>query len=657
MIMNFTNKRVGFFSIFFMLLLHVKAQTENPFRIQSSSNEKCFIVDSIFQIDSQINVFDNKSQIYGLSINMSIESFSKDYLVRVVLTDNEGFQYLVAEAFEELYDKNKLTLTDYCEETALLNHIIPSYLKIFIKNARVRLESIKVSTSFSNQVLTSELLSKTMDRVKVMQAQEKVDKINEYNRSHQKLWRAAVTDKCLLPYRTKMRLIGCPDSISTGGIEYYSGGIFEFGKREDTKLTSKTSTNNAASIKSFDWRHVHGKNWITSVKDQGYFPYCTAFASVGTLESGVQLYYNQIIDSLNLSEKDAIVNHVPDSPLFMIANDGSWSWLVLDYIKNHGVCDEESYPFATTIPYTSVQPKMMVSIEDYDSLRSATKEEKKMALVAKGPMVSGYSYHRRGGHAMQLIGFGTVEENMEILYHKNLGSGSFFHDTITIPENDRRIGDTYWVFKNSYGDDNPFINILFENEFYNMDGPFYIKTPIYMIQYDDNGNITNDFSEENIVCEDADGDGYYFWGVGPKPSTCPDYAMYYPDFDDSDPLIGPIHNDGIIENINPEERDTLDSYGMNLAETFHNCYNHLVFQNGEDVEVIYDVYFRNGAKIYLRNGSLLTLLECSLYDVELIMESGSKLVIDEGAKVKLRQGTSFVVPQGAIVEIRNGSIE
>jgi hypothetical protein len=25
----------------------------------------------------------------------------------------------------------------------------------------------------------------------------------------------------------------------------------------------------------------------------------------------------------------------------------------------------------------------------------------------------------------------------------------------------------------------------------------------------------------DIVCEDRDGDGYYYWGIGPKPSNCP----------------------------------------------------------------------------------------------------------------------------------------
>lgn len=173
----------------------------------------------------------------------------------------------------------------------------------------------------------------------------------------------------------------------------------------------------------------------------------------------------------------------------------------------------------------------------------------------------------------------------------------------------------------------------------------------------DEGIITKEYDEDDIICEDADGDGYYFWGIGPKPSTCPEYAMYLPDFDDSNPFIGSINSNGIIENINPEERDTIDLLNISFIEYDHHCYNHLVLLGGEYTDMIYDIYFHNGAKIFLRSGSELTLRECILYNVEIIMEPGSKLIIDEGAKIKLRHGTSFEAPMGAIVEIIHGSIE
>jgi len=43
-----------------------------------------------------------------------------------------------------------------------------------------------------------------------------------------------------------------------------------------------------------------------------------------------------------------------------------------------------------------------------------------------------------------------------------------------------------------------------------------------------------------VRCTDEDGDGYCFWGLGPKPTTCPSYCASEPDCDDSNAKIGPF---------------------------------------------------------------------------------------------------------------------
>jgi hypothetical protein len=52
------------------------------------------------------------------------------------------------------------------------------------------------------------------------------------------------------------------------------------------------------------------------------------------------------------------------------------------------------------------------------------------------------------------------------------------------------------------------------------------------------------FSENDIVIEDKDGDGYYNWGISvSKPVNCP-LSFSDEDSDDSNPSIGPVHLDG-----------------------------------------------------------------------------------------------------------------
>ena len=47
----------------------------------------------------------------------------------------------------------------------------------------------------------------------------------------------------------------------------------------------------------------------------------------------------------------------------------------------------------------------------------------------------------------------------------------------------------------------------------------------------------------SVACNDKDGDGYYNWGLGAKPSTCPVNSLNDKDSDDSDPCIGPLDAD------------------------------------------------------------------------------------------------------------------
>jgi len=84
------------------------------------------------------------------------------------------------------------------------------------------------------------------------------------------------------------------------GFEYYTGGVFEY---------SEASPNSASSAQTFDignkvwdWRNVHGENWLTGVRNQGSIGTCWLFATIGAIEAGINLYYNQHLD-LDLSEQ------------------------------------------------------------------------------------------------------------------------------------------------------------------------------------------------------------------------------------------------------------------------------------------------------------------------------------------------------------------
>lgn len=59
------------------------------------------------------------------------------------------------------------------------------------------------------------------------------------------------------------------------------------------------------------------------------------------------------------------------------------------------------------------------------------------------------------------------------------------------------------------------------------------------------------------ICSDNDGDGYYFWGLGNRPSNLPEWAPKQRDGDDSNAQYGPMDNYGYLMSLNPDDKDTI----------------------------------------------------------------------------------------------------
>lgn len=333
---------------------------------------------------------------------------------------------------------------------------------------------------------------------------------------------------------------------------------------------------------------------------------------------------------------------------------------VVDYVANHGVVDECAYPFSFYLYYLYIpdfplyNPTKFVKTTGYAPVPSMNKNVIKRFMINKGPLVSGYKATQYN-HAMTLVGYFDINENADSLLSYTYGNGF----TLENPIDPNYYGETCWIFKNSYGENNyngvshsPYMYIMFNNDD-DMLQPYYFHSPVNIIEFED-GDTIKVYNSSDIVIEDNDGDGYYNWGIGPRPSNMPEYAQLHPDGDDSNPLIGGMNQYGYCLNLNPDEREI--EYCIYWECDLHHGYNHIVLEDTE--EYLYeDVYFHNGARITIKNGGLLYVENgCNLYDVEIIMEPGGKLVIREGATIHLRRGVDFSAPVGAIVEIINGRI-
>ena len=611
----------------------------NSFRLQREATETRSLNRTFLQSDT-LDISDVDA-IMGLSVSGQVVKSSPEYLVRIVLTDKEGHEHLVMEFYEEICSDSIFSISDYCEETALLDGITPRKLMVYLKDATLRLD--RMSLSSSNKRNLSSLEIKTMrEELKHSQSQSTIDKINAYNRSHNRLWLAGETPLSKLDYETRRRVSG----VEYSGWEYYADGIFEVGH---TPLQHVRDTP-LPYVPDFDWRNRHGINWMTPVQYQSASSFCTAFAAVSCVEAVSNLYYNKKLD-LDLSEQELAScsdsfphNLIQELPVFKVFN----------YFINHGVCDEESYPFD---PFTYVVPCKSDTLSPVENIRISGKswlltneQTAKSELIFNGPLFATLLKTDTTGHAMTLVGYHTIKLGDTICnvttQYINPHEWCIINDS-----EDDRIGQTYWVFKDHYPysgyGQSSYRYLLFHKGINsNLHDLVKIQLPI----------IAQNLSDSDIVWEDRDGDGYFNWGLSAsKPSTVPSWVHWKEDGDDTDPTKGKLDSLGFCEDITIAN-DTTDIY---YSGYMHDGYidKHMKIRNG----AVYSLYGSNmcqrGASITVEaNSTLIIEGRCNLRNVIIHLRPQSHLIVRDGGKVYLHKDHSLEIPLGATCDIPNGAI-
>ena len=374
---------------------------------------------------------DNMSAIYGLSISGHSQLNSDTSLVRVLLIDNQGKSYLVYEDF--YLTASNMAFQDMAFETAYLDAVIPNKLKIIIRDATLHLND--VSYNYGNKAATrsSGLDRKTLAKMH-QQTQEEymIDRWNEYNEANNGYWFAGKTALSGLPYETKKALLGATsDAYQSDGLEYYVGGIYVMRSYEDDEVDNQIIDDSkrviyppvsyTSYVESFDWRNRHGRNWMTSVKNQ-LEPVqidslgnggCWAFAACATVEAKINLQFNQLLD-YDLSEQELgsctdgklfvkqivkRVDGIRDSTIY----GGGYPSQAFDHMKNNGIVTEDCMRFQNN-EYVSCDsicdnPTDLITIKDYKEIWPFNQDILKHYLINYGPFY-GTVHNNWLGHAM-----------------------------------------------------------------------------------------------------------------------------------------------------------------------------------------------------------------------------------------------------------------
>lgn len=634
-----------------------------PFKLQKNSLTETKMINQIFSRSDSISFATKEGQIEGLAITGKVIQAHPYSFVRILLEDENGKKHLVFESNKRYNDVDTLTLTEYCEETKNLMNVRPTKLLIFLRHASLELSNVcfKRASDLSVPLNDKEGMSVAarIREERSIQVQSVADKINQYNKAHGKLWIAGVTPLSLTDYETRQRILGFSDATDTEGIEYYIGGIIDIG--DDGSLLQTQTRDNSLYISDFDWRNRHGRNWMTGPKDQGESGYCAAFAICGMLEARTNLYYNQLLN-LDLSEQDIVYNYARAGykPLGSIYTTGMVPSTALGLTRTYGVLDEASVAFIDS-PLSVIPPRPVgnenIRILNQHSLSvsvSNTDAVKKL-LIQNGPVISGIRHtdpNNMGGHAMTLVGYHVIHEGDTICQVKTIEEGGLFSPLI-VPSGSGLIGKTYWVFKDNYGTE-------LENR---QDGYMYIYFKSYdcmrPIDYTTSSIISENYTDDDIVYEDLDGDGYYNWGIGPKPAHCPSWVPDIPDGDDSDYTKGPMDEYGFLSDIPSMISDSTifivqDTEWGNRKYVYHNVYVY----GGKTLRITNDVNFYRGASLHLSSGSKLIIDGGSLTDVSItyVDTSGTSIQILNNGTLNYLDNQDFTVPLGVNLEINYGKI-
>jgi hypothetical protein len=589
-------------------------------------------------------VLDSSRIIEGLALTGMIIQPKHNSFVRIVLQDKEGKEYIVLETNKLYNDVDTLILNNYCEETKYLPDICPYLLRIYTNDAYLDISCMTIQIAPKGSNGNGERNAKRKRQIndnKLGQAQFIANLINENNCKHHKLWRAEVTEISIMSWEEKKRVLGIDERCCPTGFEYYSSGIFEIGNSDNLIRSPNTSP----YVDSFDWRNRHGINWITSVKDQSTGGSCWAFAAVGVTEALVNIYFNKKLD-YDLSEQEV----VSCSGCGNNASGGS-EGSALGWISTHGISEEASFPFSNSDEPCSNQGAfcelitMSGTSRVYDH-RINNNDSVKNALIKYGPLASGFMYNSGSyvGHCMTLVGYSTIHEGDTIRFFNSYNQSP--NNFVIIQNGDNRIGQTYWIFKNSYGN-----KYYFQHEgysyilFYDQScfrTPYYAKTPIMSLLY----------SDSDIAVTDFDGDGLFNWGIGTKPSHCPCWADES-DGDDSDPSKGHMNEFGYCENL-PSNHPTYEYISNDSTLTTFECNsNYIGIIHRATVTLQTQPTFTNGTKVLLDKGATLIIDGFTVNFDFLQPYPGSKIVLINGAKVL----KPFVTPLGVEFVINQGSIE
>jgi hypothetical protein len=174
----------------------------------------------------EIYEFTAGERITSLSLVGRIDLRTDRRLARVVLVDAEGREHLVYEAYPLLVDRKSLNVRDACEETCLLDSVVPRSLRLDLVDASVSIDEVRLGRAAGGPGEDALALRHTIRKA---QHDAKLARLKEQIRARGLAWQAGQTTVSPWTFEEKRRLFLGGVVPNLQGAEYYRGGVFEVG--------------------------------------------------------------------------------------------------------------------------------------------------------------------------------------------------------------------------------------------------------------------------------------------------------------------------------------------------------------------------------------------------------------------------------------------
>ncbi|XP_048215716.1 dipeptidyl peptidase 1 isoform X1 [Perognathus longimembris pacificus] len=198
--------------------------------------------------------------------------------------------------------------------------------------------------------------------------------------------------------------------------------------------------------KSWDWRNIHGVNFVSPVRNQGPCGSCYAFASMGMLEARIRILTNNTQTPV-LSPQEVV-----SCSQYAQGCEGGFPYLVAGkHAQDFGVVEEACFPYqGTDAPCAPRKDCFRYFSSEYHYVGGfyggSNEALMKLELVRHGPLAVAFEVHDdflhyRGG-VYQHTGLRDPFNPFELTNHAVLlvGYGT-----------EPKAGLDYWIVKNSWG--------------------------------------------------------------------------------------------------------------------------------------------------------------------------------------------------------------